>query len=52
MNLSYSTLLELLQQLENAGKLKLVNNFGNRYIHLLDVDSVRILGECFERDVR
>ena len=52
MNLSYSTLLELLQQLENAGKLKLVNNFGNRYIHLLDVDSDRVLRECFERDVR
>ena len=52
MNLSYSTLLELLQQLENTGKLKLVNNFGSRYIHLLDVDSERVLRDCFKRDVR
>lgn len=52
MNLSYSTLLELLQQLENIGKLKLVNNFGSRYIHLLDIDSERALRDSFKRDVR
>ena len=34
LNLSYSTLLEILQQLENLDKLILVNNFGNRYIQL------------------
>ena len=52
MNLSYSTLLELLQQLENTRKLKLVNNFGSRYIHMQDMDAERILREYFERDVR
>lgn len=38
MSLSYSTLLELLQQLENEQYLRLVNNFGNRYIELSDID--------------
>ena len=32
MSLSYASLLEILQQLENLSKLTLVNNFGNRYI--------------------
>lgn len=34
MCISYSTLLDLLQQLENTKKLQLVNNFGNRYIQI------------------
>lgn len=51
MNLTYSTLLELLQQLENLGKLKLINNFGSRYIHLLDVDADRVLRECYQENV-
>ena len=38
MNLSYSTLLELLQQLENEHDLRLVNNFGNRYIEVNDIN--------------
>lgn len=33
MNLSYATLLELLQQLDNKKFITLINNFGNRYIH-------------------
>ncbi len=33
-NLTYTSLLEVLQQLENEKKLILVNNFGNRYIQL------------------
>lgn len=52
MNLSYSTLLELLQQLENAGALKLVNNFGNRYIHLLQTDADQVLKDHYQRDAR
>lgn len=52
MNLTYSTLLELLQQLENAGKLTLVNNFGNRYIHLHDNNPDAVLREYYRRDVR
>lgn len=38
MNLSYSTLLELLQQLENEHYLRLVNNFGNRYVEVNDIN--------------
>ena len=34
MNLSYSSLLELLQQMENKKWILLVNNFGNRYIDI------------------
>ena len=52
MNLSYSTLLELLQQLENFGALKLINNFGNRYIHLLQTDAAQVLREHFQKDAR
>lgn len=52
MNLSYSVLLELLQQLENAGKLVLVNNFGNRYIHLHDVDYRAVLRQHYQDEAR
>lgn len=34
MNLGYTTLLGLLQQLENEKEIMLVNNFGNRYIQI------------------
>ena len=43
MNLSYSTLLELLQQLENKNYIRLVNNFGNRYIEIHDCSAAEIL---------
>ena len=43
MNLSYSTLLELLQQLENKNYIRLVNNFGNRYIEVHDHSATEIL---------
>jgi hypothetical protein len=43
MNLSYSTLLELLQQLENGHYLKLFNNFGNRYIEVSDINAYDLL---------
>lgn len=52
MNLTYSTLLELLQQLENSGALKLINNFGNRYIHLLQTDAAQVLREHYQKDTR
>lgn len=42
MLLTYSTLIELLQKLENEQYLHLVNNFGSRYIELGDV-SVDVL---------
>lgn len=43
MNLSYSTLLELLQRLENEHYLRLVNNFGNRYIEVNNIDVDELL---------
>lgn len=43
MNLSYSTLLELLQQLENLNRITVVNNFGNRYIEIHEIDSDKLL---------
>lgn len=52
MNLSYATLLELLQKLENENKLKLINNFGNRYIHLTALDRQQVLSEYYTEIVR
>lgn len=43
MNLSYSALLELLQQLDNKNYIRLVNNFGNRYIEVHDHSATEIL---------
>ena len=48
MNLSYSTLLDLLQQLENAKRLKLINNFGSRYIQVLDDNANELLTKYYE----
>lgn len=47
MSLSYSTLTELLQQLDNNHCLHLVNNFGNRYIELNDTDAWGILNTYY-----
>lgn len=47
MNLSYATLLELLQKLENEKKLKLINNFGSRYIHITSLDRDQVLNEYY-----
>lgn len=52
MNLSYSTLIEVLQKLENAGYLRLVNNFGNRYIELQHIDENTLLSEHYCVDGR
>lgn len=52
MNLSYATLLELLQQLENANKLTLVNNFGNRYIHMGAINPRNVLVEYYQEIAR
>lgn len=43
MNLSYSVLLELLQQLENMKRITVVNNFGNRYIEVHETDFENLL---------
>lgn len=49
MNLSYSTLLEILQRLENSSKLMLINNFGNRYIQLKQISPEQVLAEYYQR---
>lgn len=49
MHISYSNLLELLQQLENMKKISLVNNFGNRYIQINDMDTDKILKTYYLR---
>ncbi len=50
MSLSYSSLLELLQRLENSGKIILVNNFGNRYIQLDNMDTREILENYYREN--
>lgn len=47
MNLSYSVLLDLLQQLENIKRISVVNNFGNRYIEIHETDSERIIEDYY-----
>lgn len=47
MNLSYSTLLEMLQQLENRKWISLVNNFGNRYIEVSPKDATELLSDYY-----
>ncbi len=50
-NISYGTFIEMLQVLENKGKIKLYNNFGNRHIEIINSDSKYIL-ENYYRSVR
>ena len=52
MNLSYASLLEVLQQLENMSKLTLVNNFGNRYIQLKNVPAMNVISDYYQKIVR
>ena len=47
MNLSYSTLLEMLQQLENRKWISLVNNFGNRYIEVRSINTTELLTDYY-----
>ena len=47
MNLSYTTLLGLLQQLENEKEIMLVNNFGNRYIQIDPKSPLDILAKHY-----
>ena len=48
MNLSYTTLLEALQQLENESILSLVNNFGSRHIQIRQNDPDAVLLSYFQ----
>lgn len=47
MNLNYSTMLELLQKIENEKYIKLINNFGNRYIEVLDNNVQELLANHY-----
>lgn len=48
-NLSDSSLMMLLQIAENRGYIKLFNNFGSRYIELLDRDALGYLRKYYEQ---
>ena len=48
-SLSHSTLMELLQMLENRGKLALINNFGNRHVEMDAQDTDMLLHDYFDR---
>lgn len=48
MNLSYSVLLELLQQLENLKRITVINNFGNRYIEIHKTDCENLLDKYYK----
>ena len=52
MNLSYSSLIEILQQLENEGRISLINNFGNRYIQLAKQDTRELLESYYQSALR
>ena len=52
MNLTYSSLLHILQMLENENRLSVVNNFGNRYIQIDNVDTNHLLDEYYQKIVR
>lgn len=47
MNLSFSVLIELLQRIENLRYIKLTNNFGNKYIEILDASVERLLSSHY-----
>ena len=48
MNLSSSALIEILQRLDNDQMLKLVNNFGSRYIELDSMDDSNMLNIYYQ----
>lgn len=52
MNLSYATLLELLQQLDNSSKIVLVNNFGNKHIQIKNACSDVVLNDHYRAIAR
>lgn len=52
MNLSYASLLEILQQLENMSKLTLINNFGSRYIQLKNLRAMDVISDYYQKTAR
>lgn len=49
MNISFETMMRLLQKAENKGYITLVNNFGNRYIEKGDISSSELLKYYFSK---
>lgn len=49
-NLTYAVLLELLQKLENKKYIELYNNFGTRYIEIVQFDKDLILANYYENN--
>lgn len=49
MNMSFSTVLSLLQKAENRGYITLVNNFGNRYIEKHNYKAEDLLSIYFDK---
>lgn len=47
-NISYASFIEMLQILENRGKIKLFNNFGNRHIEVYESNTEGLLHEYFQ----
>ena len=47
-SLSYSKLIEILLEAENKGYIRLYNNFGNRFVEFLDVDSNELINRLYE----
>ena len=50
MILSYSALIELLQRLENLRYLRLITNFGSRYIEINETDVGKLLAEHYSKN--
>lgn len=48
LNLSYSVLSELLQQLENLKRITVTNNFGNRYIEIHETECEGLLDAYYK----
>ncbi len=46
--LSYSKMIEILLEAENKGYVRLYNNFGNRFVEILNVEPVNLLARLYE----
>lgn len=47
-SLSYSKMIEILLEAENKGYIRLYNNFGNRFVEFIDVDSTKLINRLYE----
>ena len=47
-SLSYTKMIEILLEAENKGYIRLYNNFGNRFVEFMDVDSKDLIKRLYE----